>query len=76
MNTSVFSNVVTDIKNRIDMVQSVPDDSVINSEDVIKRVEQTGLTTQELADTVGQNKKNAVAIQEIVERFSEYSQNL
>lgn len=71
--SSVFSNAVTDIKNRIDTVQSVPEESTIDSEDVLKRVEQTEQTTQELADIVGQNKKNAAAIQEIVERFSEHA---
>lgn len=71
--SGIFSDAVTDIKNRIDMVQSVPEDRAIDSEDVLKRLEQTEQTTQELADTVGQNKKNAVAIQEIVEKFSEYA---
>ena len=31
------------------------------------------MTTKELADIVGQNKQNAVAIQGIVERFSDYA---
>lgn len=70
---SVFSDVITDIKNCIEEVQCVPeDDRTIDSEEILRHVEQTELTTQELADVVGQNKQNAVAIREIVERFSDY----
>lgn len=70
---SVFSDVITDIKNCIEEVQCVPeDDRTIDSGEILRHVEQTELTTQELADVVGQNKQNAVAIREIVERFSDY----
>lgn len=68
--SSVFADVVTDIKNSIDQVQSVPEDGTIDSEEILKRVERTELSTQELTDIVSQNKKNAAAIQEIVARFS------
>lgn len=70
--SGAFSDAVTDIKNCIDKVQSVPEDGTIDSGGILERVRQTELTTQGLVDIVGQNKKNAVAIQEIVERFSEY----
>lgn len=70
---SVFSDVITDIKNCIEEVQCVPeDDRTIDSGEILRHVEQTEMTTQELADVVGQNKQNAVAIREIVERFSDY----
>lgn len=71
--SGVFSNVVMDMKDRIDKVQCVPEEKTIDREEILKHVEQTELTTQELAEIVGQNKKNAVAIQEIVEKFSEYT---
>ena len=71
--SSVFSDVIIDIKKSIDHVQYVPEDGTIDSGEILKRVEQTELTTQELTNIVGQNKQNAVAIQEIVERFSDYA---
>ncbi|MDE7284767.1 MAG: hypothetical protein K2N85_14470, partial [Lachnospiraceae bacterium] len=45
--SGVFSNVVTDIKTRIDAVQSVPEGGIIDGEEILKRVEQTEQTTQE-----------------------------
>ena len=71
--SSVFSDVIIDIKNYINQVQCEPEDGTIDSEEILKHVEQTEMTTQELADIVGQNKQNAVAIQGIVERFSDYA---
>ena len=65
--------MIIDIKKSIDHVQYVPEDGTIDSGEILKRVEQTELTTQELTNIVGQNKQNAVAIQEIVERFSDYA---
>ena len=44
-----------------------------DSGEILKHVEQTEQTTQEMADIVGQNKQNAAAIREIVERFSDYA---
>lgn len=70
--SNVFSDVIMDIKNSIEQVQCVPENGTIDSEEILKHVEQTEMTTQELADIVGQNKQNAAAIQEIVERFSDY----
>lgn len=70
---NVFADVVTDIRKQINEVQNVPSDNVTDSEEVLKRIEQTEQTTQELAVIVNKNKENAVAIRNIVERFSEYS---
>lgn len=69
--SGVFSSAITDIKNCIDKVQEVPEDRTVDSKEILKCAEQTELTTRELAEIVGQNTKNAAAIQEIVERFSE-----
>ena len=71
--SSVFSDVIIDIKNCIEQVQCVPEDGPIDSGEILKNAEQTEMTTQELADIVSQNKQNAVAIQEIAERFSDYA---
>lgn len=68
--SGVFAEVVTDIKNSIEQVQRMPEDGTIDSGEILQRVERTELSTQELADIVSQNKKNAAAIQEIVARFS------
>ena len=70
--SNVFSTVILDIKNCIDKVQSVPEDRTVDSGEVLKRVEQTEQTSQELVGIVGQNKENASAIQKIVEKFTEY----
>lgn len=71
--SNVFSDVIIEIKNCIDQVQCGPEDRTIDSGKILKHVEQTEVTTQELADIVDQNKQNAVAICNIVERFSDYS---
>ena len=71
--SNVFSDAIVDIKNCIEQVQGVPENGTLDSEEILKHVEQTELTTQELADIVDQNKQNAAAIQEIVERFSDYA---
>ncbi len=56
----------------IDEVQCVPEDGTINSGEILKYAEQTEVTTRELSDIAGQNKQNALAIREIVDRFSDY----
>ncbi|MDE6568461.1 MAG: hypothetical protein K2K70_12120 [Lachnospiraceae bacterium] len=71
--SGVFSDVIIEIKNCIDQVQCVPEDGTIDSGEILKHVEQTEQTTHELTDIVGQNKQNAVAIREIVDRFSDYA---
>ncbi|MCI9139736.1 MAG: methyl-accepting chemotaxis protein [Lachnospiraceae bacterium] len=70
--SNIFSKVILDIKNRIDEVQSVPEDGTVDSGEMLKRVEQTKKTSKELDEIVGQNKENALAIQKIVERFTGY----
>ena len=71
--SSVFSDVVIDIKNCIEQVQCVPEDGTIDSGEILKNVEQTETATQELSDIVDQKKQNAVAMRKIVERFSDYA---
>lgn len=70
--SGIFSNVVTDIKTCIDKVQNVPEENIIDSKEVLERVQETEQITEELAAIVTQNKKNARSIQEIVEKFSDY----
>lgn len=72
--SKTFSEVVSSIKNRIDEVQCGPEDNNVNSEEILKRVEQTEKTSQDLAEIVIKNKENALAIQKIVERFTGYKE--
>lgn len=42
----------------------------MHTEDVIKKVEQTKKITEDLTDIVRKNEENALAIKEIMNRFS------
>lgn len=53
--SNIFSQVILGIKNRIDEVQSVAEDGIVDSGEMLKRVEQTKKTSQELNEIVGEN---------------------
>ena len=65
-----FVKAVSDIKSQIDNVQNNPDGITMHTEDVIKKVEQTKKITEDLTDIVRKNEENALAIKEIMNRFS------
>ncbi len=66
----IFADTVSSIRNQIDVVQHIPGDSIISTEDILAKVEQTTQTTEELSGEVKVNEKNAISIREIVSRFS------
>lgn len=65
-----FVKAVSDIKSQIDNVQNNPDGITMHTKDVIKKVEQTKKITEDLTDIVRKNEENALAIKEIMNRFS------
>ncbi len=68
--SNTFVQSVCDIQARIDAVQNNPMNGNISTEDILKKVEQTKQTTQNLSDLVHTNEENAISIREIVNRFS------
>ena len=69
---NVFVEAVSNIRNQIDEVQNMPDNSVISTEVVMEKVEQIEKITEELSVIVNVNQENAISIREIVGRFSAY----
>ncbi len=70
--SNVFVEAVSNIRNQIDEVQNLPDNTIISTEDVMEKVEQIEKTTEQLSVIVNANQKNAISIREIVGRFSLY----
>ncbi len=68
--SSTFVQSVSDIQDQIDAVQNNRAGESISTEDVLMKVEQTRRTTEDLSDIACVNKENAMAIREIVNRFS------
>ncbi len=68
--SNTFVQSVRDIQTRIDTVQNNPMNSDISTVAILKKVEQTKQTTQNLSDIVYANEENAISIREIVNRFS------
>lgn len=68
--SSTFSETVDTIHSLIQSVSDVPDSKAVNSQDILDKVRQTEVTTEEMTVIVNQNKENAVAINGIVKRFS------
>lgn len=68
--SNIFVQSVTDIQDKIDDVQNNTMGETISTDDILAKVEQTKKTTEDLSDIVSLNQKNAVSIQEIVNRFS------
>lgn len=69
---NVFVEAVSNIKSQIDEVQNIPDNAVISTEEVMKKMERIEKTTEELSVIVNVNQDNAISIREIVGRFSVY----
>ncbi|MBU5478142.1 methyl-accepting chemotaxis protein [Eubacterium sp. MSJ-13] len=65
-----FVKAVSDIKTQISSVQNNPDGLTVHTEDVITKVEQTRKITEDLAGIVSKNEENALAIKDIMNRFS------
>ena len=55
---------------QIRQVSDVPGDKTVDSSVVIDKANQTAETTADMIAMVNQNKENANAIKEIVEKFS------
>jgi len=68
--SSTFAQTVDAIHSLIQSVSDVPASQTVNSQDILDKVRQTEVTTEEMTVIVNQNKENAVAISEIVKRFS------
>lgn len=68
--SNIFVQSVSDIQGQIDAVQNNSIDENISTSDVLEKVERTKKTTADLSDVVCVNKENAIAIREIVGRFS------
>ena len=65
-----FGNTVDEIQEEIKTVSDTPDMNTVESSEIMEKVEQTEETTEELSRIVSHNKDNAVAISEIVKRFT------
>lgn len=68
--SSTFVETVDEIHSLIQSVSDVPGSQTVNSQDILDKVRQTEITTEEMTVIVNQNKENAIAISEIVKRFS------
>ncbi len=68
--SSTFVETVETIQTQIQSVSDVPGSHTVNSQDILDKARQTKVTTEEMTVIVSQNKKNAVAISGIVNRFS------
>lgn len=65
-----FGNTVDEIQEEIKTVSDTPDMNTVESSEIMEKVKQTEETTEELSRIVSHNKDNAVAISEIVNRFT------
>ena len=65
-----FGNTVDEIQEEIKTVSDTPDMNTVESSEIMEKVKQTEETTEELSRIVSHNKDNAVAISEIVKRFT------
>ena len=68
--SDVFVQAVSDIRSQIDSVQDNSNGENISTEEMLAKVEHTRKTTEDMADIVSINEKNAVSIREIVNRFT------
>lgn len=68
--SGMFADVVKRIETQIHEVSDVPDDENISSQHIIDKANETASTTSDMIAMVDQNKENAKAIEEIVDRFS------
>ena len=68
--SDVFVKAVADIQNQIDAVQDNSSGETISIEEMLVKVERTKKTTEDMADIVHINEKNADSIREIVNRFT------
>lgn len=70
--SKIFAESVDNIQSQIDSVQNSPADDSIDKNEILRKVEQTKQTTDELADVVRINQTNAMSIKEVVDRFSSH----
>jgi len=68
--SDAFVQAVSDIRAQIDSVQDNSSGENISTEEILTKVEHTRKTTEDMADIVSINEKNAVSIREIVNRFT------
>ena len=68
--SETFAAIVKHIDMQIRQVSDVPGDKTVDSSVVIDKANQTAETTADMIAMVNQNKENANAIKEIVEKFS------
>ncbi len=68
--SETFATIVKHIDMQIRQVSDVPGDKTVDSSIVIDKANQTAETTADMIAMVNQNKENANAIKEIVEKFS------
>lgn len=65
-----FVDAVAAIRSQINEVQNIPAASVISTEDILEKIGKMEATTDELSAIVDANRDNAIAIRDIVGRFS------
>jgi methyl-accepting chemotaxis protein len=68
--SETFAAIVKHIDMQIRQVSDVPGDKTVDSSIVIDKANKTAETTADMIAMVNQNKENANAIKEIVEKFS------
>lgn len=68
--SDTFVQAVSDIQHQIDSVQNAPTGTNVSTVDMLEKVGQTRQTTEDLTEIAKANEENAIAINEIVSRFS------
>ena len=68
--SDTFVQAVSDIQHQIDSVQNTPAGTNVSTMDMLEKVGQTRQTTEDLTEIAKANEENAIAINEIVSRFS------
>lgn len=66
----VFVEAVTNIKDQIETVQNASGENAIGVDDIIEKIYRTTSATEVLSSVVKNNEKNALFIQDIVNKFS------
>ena len=66
-----FVSSVTSIRERMEIIKTASDENEIGVGDIVKKIDQTNSTAEELENVGKINQSNAQAISEIVERFTE-----
>lgn len=66
----IFAEAVSNIRNKIEAVQNIPGNNVIETEEVLTTAEEIKKSTEELSAIVQVNRNNVISIREIIGRFS------